>query len=205
MKPKSLRLFKKKKGIRLTPDQLVGIFLTAGLLFMAYLEQSHGINLNGWVTYVAIIWSIYVVGLMISTFFRYESEFGEYAGKLTFWNDRIQIDDESYSLSEIKNLDFVQAFDIRGKFVNSMMEFTPHLSNGLDNVLAIRLKNGQDLKCNFQQTETDRLKHFNEILVHYHKNGILGWLSLLDLLEITEYDKIQEFKKEINNYAQQNV
>ncbi|MDT0541097.1 hypothetical protein [Croceitalea sp. P059] len=197
MRPRSLRLFKKKKGIHLNPDQWVGIFLTAGVFFMAYLEQSHGIDLNGWVTNIAIIWVIYVIGLMISTFFRYESEFGEYAGKLTFWDDRIQIDEESYNLSEIKKLDFIQAFDIRGKFVNSMLEFTPHLSNGLDNIFAIRLKNGLDLKCNFQQTETDRIKHFKEMLVHYHKNGILGWLQLLDLLEITEYDKIQEFKKEI--------
>ena len=107
----------------------------------------------------------------------------------------MQIDEDSYKLSEIKKLDFIQADDIRGKFVNSMLEFTPHLSNGLDNVLVIRLKNGQELKCNFQQTETHRLIRCKELLVQYHKKGILGWLQLLDLLEITEYDKIQEFKK----------
>ena len=202
MRPRSLRLFKKKKGIHLNLDQWIGIILTAGLFFMAYLEQSHRIQLNGWVTYTAIIWLIFAVGLMISTFFRYESEFGEYTGKLTFRNDQIQIDRENHNLSEIKELDFIQAFDIRGKFVNSLLEFTPHLSNGLDNVLIIRLKNGQNLKCNFQQTDTDRLKHFREILVHYHKNGILEWSQLLDLLEITEYDKIQEFKKEINNKSE---
>ena len=198
MRPRSLRLFKKKKGIHLNPDQWVGIFLTAALFFMVYLDQSQGIELNGWVSYLSIIWLIYGVGLMLSTFFRYESEFGEYAGKLTFWNDKVQIDEDSYRLSEIKKLDFIKAYDIRGKFVNSLFEFTPHLSNGLDNVLVVRLKNGHELKCNFQQTETDRLKHCKELLVHYHKNGILGWLQLLDLLEITEYDKIQEFKKEIN-------
>jgi hypothetical protein len=205
MIPRSLRLFKKKKGIHLNPDQWIGIFLTGGLFFMVYLEQSQGIELNGWVTYMSIIWVIYGVCLMISTFFRYESEYGEYIGKLTFWSDRIQIDKESYNLSEIKKLDFIRVSDIRGKFVNSMLEFTPHLSNGLDNVLVIKLKNGQDLKWNFQQTENNRLKHFKKMLVHYHKKGILGWLQLLDLLEITEYDKIQEFKKETNNYAQQGV
>ena len=197
MRPESLRLFKKKKGIHLNPDQWIGIFLTAGLFFMAFLEQSYGIDFNGWVLYIAIIWLIYVVGLMISTFFRYESEYGEYSGKLTFYNDRIQIDQESYNLSEITKLDFIQASDIRGRFVNSILEFSPRLSNGLDNIFVIRLKNEQDLKCNFLQTETERLKHFKEMLVHYHKKDILNWLQLLDLLEITEYDKIQEFKKEI--------
>ena len=203
MRPRSLRLFRKKKGIHLNPDQWVGIFLTCLVFLLFYLKQSYRIELNDWEIYLAIIWLIYGVGLMISTFFRYESEIGEYSGKLTFWNDRIQIDEKSYNLSEIKKLDFIRAEDIRGKFVNSMMEFTPHLSNGLDNVLVVRLHNGQVLKCNFQQTEAERLMHFKEMLVHYHKNGILEWLQLLDLLEISDYDKIQEFKKEVNNYAQQ--
>ena len=197
MRPRSLKLFKKKKGIHLNPDQWVGIFLTGGLFFLAYLQQSQGFNFNGWVLYLAIIWFIYGVGLMISTFFRYEGEFGEFYGKLTFWDDRVQVDTVNYPLSEISKLDFSQAFDIRGMFVNSVMEFTPHLSNGLDNVMVMVLKNGKKLKYTFLQTEAERLKHFKEMLIHYHKNGILGWLQLLDLLEITDYDKIQEFKKEI--------
>lgn len=205
MRPRSLKIFKKKKGIHLNPDQWVGIFLTGGLFFLAYLEQSQGFDFNDWVMYLSIIWLVYGIGLMISTFFRYEGEFGEFSGKLTLWNDRIQIDTNNYPLSEISKVDFSQAFDIRGMFVNSVMEFTPHLSNGLDNVMVMKLKNGQKLKCNFQQTETDRLFHFKELLVHYNRIGILEWLQLLDLLKITDYDKIQEFKKEINNYGQQGV
>ena len=205
MRPRSLRIFKKKKGIHLNPDQWVGIFLTCLVFLLFYIKQSYGIDFNNWEIHTAVIWLIYGVGLIISTFFRHESEFGEYTGKLTFWNDRVQIDEESHNLSEIAKLDFVQAFDIRGKFVNSMLEFTPHLSNGLDNVLVVKLKNGQELKCNFQQTEVERLKHFKEIMVHYHKNGILAWLQLLDLLEITDYDKIQEFKKEVSSYTQQGL
>ena len=205
MRPRSLKIFKKKKGIHLNPDQWVGIFLTGGLFFLAYLEQSQGFDFNDWVMYLSIIWLVYGIGLMISTFFRYEGEFGEFSGKLTLWNDRIQIDTNNYPLSEISKVDFSQAFDIRGMFVNSVMEFTPHLSNGLDNVMVMKLKNGQKLKCNFQQTETDRLFQFKELLVHYNRIGILEWLQLLDLLKITDYDKIQEFKKEINNYGQQGV
>lgn len=205
MGPRSLKIFKKRKGIHLTPDQWAGIVLTIGLFFMAYLEQSQGIDLNGWVTYTAIIWFIYGVGLMVSTFFRYESEFGEYTGTLTFSIDRIQIDGESYGLSEIAKLDFVQASDIRGKFVNAMLEFTPHLSNGLDNILVISLKNGQTLRCNFLQTDAERLKHFKELLVHYHTNGILSWLQLLDVLEIEDYHTIQGFKKEVSTYGQHKV
>ena len=164
---------------------------------MAYLKQSHEYDFNGWETTLLILWLVYVIGLMISTFFRYEREIGTYCGKLTFWGDRIQVNDENYNLSQISKLDFNQAYDIRGMFVNSMLEFTPHLSNGLNNLMILELKNGEKIKRNFLQTESERLSHFKEVLIHYHKNGILGWLSLINILEIEDYDKIQDFKKEI--------
>ncbi len=199
MIPRSLRIFNKKKGIYLYPDQWAGIFLTVGLFSMAYLEQSDGYDFNGWVTYVAIIWFLYVIGLMVSTFFRYEKELGEYSGSLTMYEDKVKVDGVEYKLSEIVKLDFVQAFDVKGKFKNSLLKFTPHLSNGLDNTFVLILKDGQRVKKSFLQTETARLKHYKVILIHYHKKGVLGWLQLLDLLEITDYDKIQAFKNEINN------
>ncbi|MFS4446772.1 hypothetical protein [Maribacter sp. 2307UL18-2] len=197
MRPRSLRIFQKRKGIYISPEKLVVIFWTGLVFLMAYLKQSHGYDFNGWDTTLLILWLVYVIGLMISTFFRHEREIGKYCGKLTFWEDRIQVDEENYNLSQISKLDFNQAYDIRGMFVNSMLEFTPHLSNGLNNVVTLELKNGQKIKCNFLQTESERLSHFKEVLTHYHKNGILGWLPLIDILGIKDYNKIQDFKKEI--------
>tara|TARA_R110002020_G_scaffold323714_2_gene539539 strand:- start:2691 stop:3299 length:609 start_codon:yes stop_codon:yes gene_type:complete len=197
MQPRSLKIFRKRKGIYISPEKLVAIFLTASVFLMAYLKQSHGYDFNDWHFALIIIWFVYIIGLMISTFFRYEREIGTYCGNLTFWENRIQVDEENYDLSQISKLDFRQAYDIRGMFVNSTLEFTPHLSNGLDNVMTLELKSGQKIKCNFLQTESERLRHFKEILTHYHKNGILGWLPLLDILGIEDYNKIQDFKKEI--------
>jgi hypothetical protein len=82
-------------------------------------------------------------------------------------------------------------------FVNSMLEFSPHLSNGLDNQFLLILKNGERIECNFLQTDSEKIEFFNDIFIHYHKKGIVGWLQLLDILNIEDYDKIQEFKKEI--------
>ncbi|WP_299435728.1 hypothetical protein [uncultured Maribacter sp.] len=197
MRPRSLKIFKKRKGVYISPENLVAIFWTGLVFLMAYLKQSYEYDFNGWETTLLILWLVYVIGLMISTFFRYEREIGTYCGKLTFWGDRIQVNDENYNLSQISKLDFNQAYDIRGMFVNSMLEFTPHLSNGLNNLMILELKNGEKIKRNFLQTESERLSHFKEVLIHYHKNGILGWLSLINILEIEDYDKIQDFKKEI--------
>jgi len=197
MNPRSLKIFEKKKGIYLSPENILALSWTALIFLIYYLKASHEFNFKGWETIILIFGAIYIIGLMISTFFRYEREIGHYRGKFTFWEDRIQIDNNNYSLEEITKLDFIQAYDIRGMFVNSMLEFSPHLSNGLDNEFVLILKNGERIKYNFLQTESEKLEHFNEILVHYYKNGIIGWLQLLNILNIQDYNKIQEFKKEI--------
>jgi hypothetical protein len=197
MRPRSLKIFEKKKGIYLNPEQWIGVILTISLFLIAYLEKYFEYDFNGWITILAIIWFIYIVGILISNFFRYESENGEYSGKLTFWEDRIQIGNKEYNLEQIKKIEFINAYDIKGMFVNSMLEFSPHLSNGLDNQFLLILKNGERIECNFLQTDSEKIEFFNDIFIHYHKKGIVGWLQLLDILNIEDYDKIQEFKKEI--------
>lgn len=197
LRPRSLPIFQKRKGIYISPENLVVIFWTGLVILMAYLKKSHGYDFNGWDSTLLILWLVYVIGLMISNYFRYEREIGSYCGKLTFWEDGIQVDEDYFKLSQISKLDFNIAYDIRGMFVN-LNEFTPRLSNGLNNVMTLELKNGQKIKCNFLQTESERLRHFKEVLTHYHKNGILGWLALIDILGIEDYNKIQDFKKKLS-------
>ena len=91
----------------------------------------------------------------------------------------------------------MNANDIKGMFVNSTLEFSPHLSNGLDNQFLLSLKNGEKIKCNFLQTESEKIEFFTEIFIHYHKKGIISWLKLLEILNIEDYNEIQKFKKEI--------
>lgn len=198
MQPRSLDIFIKRKGLYVSPENLVFIFLAASVFLIWYLKESQDVDFSGWESNLSIIWVVYTFALLGSNFFRYEREIGEYQGKLTFFEDRIQINDKSYGILEIKRLDFNQAYDVRGMFKNSTVEFAPHLSNGLDNEMVLELKNGIKVKCNFLQTESERLRYFKEVLVHYYNMGIVGWLELLDILGIEDYKKIQEFKKEIN-------
>ena len=205
MKPKSLRIFKKKNGINLTPDQLGALVLTILLLLLVFLEKPLGYSFDGWVTFVSILWFLYLIVLLVGSFFRYEPEFGNYTGYLTLCQEKIQVDKEDFELTNIEKLEFVHAYDIRGRFKNPILRIKPRLSNGLDNLVEITLKNGNKIKENFLQTESDRLMNFKALLILYHQNGIISWLHLLDLLEITDYSEIQEFKKEVNNYGQQRI
>ena len=99
MKPNSLRIFKKKNGINLTPDQLGALVLTILLLLLVFLEKPLGYSFDGWVTFVSILWFLYLIVLLVSSFFRYEPEFGNYTGYLTLCQEKIQVDKEDIELN----------------------------------------------------------------------------------------------------------
>ena len=206
MRPRSLQLFEKRNGIFLHPEQWIGLFLTALLFLLAFLEQSYEMNFNSLVMIIAIVWFLFVVGLMISNFFRYQKENGNYSGKITFWVNKIQINDQEFELSEISKLNFIQAYDVKDKFINSMLEFRPHLSNGLDNVLSLTLKNGEKIKRNFLQTESEQVQYYDEILIHYYQKGIMEWAHLLGVVNIPEYEQKEILSGNYkNNYGQQRL
>lgn len=197
MSPRSFRIFKKKKGLYIYPEQWGAIILTTFVFSIIYLEPSFGYELKYRRTIFAIIWGLYMFGYTISCFFRYEKELGTYSGSLSLFEEKIIVDDKAYDLSKIKKLSFLSS-TVRGKHISSRFTFSPMLSNGLSSRFTLTLKSGQKIQDNFLQTESNRLKHCKEILVHYHKKGIVSWHQLLSLLEIDGYQKIQEFKKEIN-------
>ncbi|WP_288995114.1 hypothetical protein [uncultured Polaribacter sp.] len=192
-----MKIFKKKKGIYISTENIIAVSWTILIFLIYYLKESYEFNFRGWETGILILGVIYIIGLMISTFFRYEREIGEYDGKLTFWKKQIEIGNDKYNLEQIERIEFINAYDIKGMFVNSMLEFSPHLSNGLDNQFLLTLKSGEKIKCNFLQTESEKIEFFNETFIYYHKRGIISWLHLLEILKIEDYDKIQNFKKEI--------
>jgi hypothetical protein len=197
MNPRRLRIFEKKKGIYISPENIVAISWTALIFLIYYLKESFGFNFKGFETGILILGTIYIIGLMISTFFRYEREIGEYRGRITFYENRVEIENNVYELEEIKKLEFFSNFDVKGNFTNNLLEFTPHLSNGLNNRFILTLKSGKQIEYNFLQTKSEQLKFYKDVLTNYHKNGIISWLELLNILNIEDYSEIQKFKKEI--------
>jgi hypothetical protein len=199
MNPRRLSIFEKKKGIYISPENIVAIFWTALIFLIYYLKESFEFNFKGFETGILILGAIYVIGLMISTFFRFEPEIGEYRGRISLYENRITIENNEYSLEEIQKLEFFSTFDIKGDFTNNLLQFTPHLSNGLDNSFILTLKSGKKIEYNFLQTKSEQLKYYKDVLTNYYKNGIISWLELLNILNIENYNEIQKFKKEITS------
>lgn len=195
---KSLSIFKHKKGLFIPVDSLLLIILTGIVFLFSYLEQTGNFDFGYWLTFFLSIWLIYFIGYLISRFFLYELEHGEYDGKLLLKESSISINKIEYDLEEIKNIK-IHSTDIRGRFIGYTYEFSRKLSNGLKNNIIITLKNGKIIDIYFLQTEREKIKSSKKELINYYKNGKFSWLHLLDILEIIDYDKIQIFKKEINN------
>lgn len=195
---KSLSIFKHKKGLCIPIDSLLLIILTGIVFLFSYLEQTGNFDFGYCLTFFLSIWLIYFISYLISRFFLYELEHGEYGGKLLLKESSISINKIEYDLEEIKNIK-IHSTDIRGEFIGYTYEFSRKLSNGLKNNIIITLKNGKKIDIYFLQTEREKIKSSKKELINYYKKGKFSWLHLLDILEITDYDKIQIFKKEINN------
>jgi hypothetical protein len=197
MNPNSLEIFEKKKGINISTENIIAIYWTILIFLIYYLKESFEFDFKGWETEILILGTIYIIGLLISNFFLYQHKFGEFKGKIIFGIDSILINQKEYLISEIENIS-ISATDIKGNFISYSFQFSRKLSNGLKNEITLKLKNGKEVKYNFLQTERKRIKYFKDALTSYYLKEKMSWLHLIHILEIEDYNKIQIFKKELN-------
>ena len=200
MTTQSLKIFHKKKGVYLDTYQWILLISTVFLFSISYLDSIYGFDTRDWIPRIGIVWILYFLGFIVSNFFREQKVIGDYKDELIFWKNKIQVGKLEFSLEEISKLDFINASDIQGRY-KGITGLSPYISNGLDNIFVLKLKNGNVISDNFLQTEWQRLKLFKETMIHYYQVGILEWLRLLDILGIKGYNNIQQFKEEVKNYA----
>ena len=123
-----------------------------------------------------------------------EPLYGRFEGFLVFNFESIVINSKSYKMNEIKqivvnNFDYKQKFLSRGRF-----EFIPNLSQGNKNNFVLKLNTNEVIKCFFEQNYADDMNLIQPILIHYHLIGKFSGLHLFDILKISDYDEIQDFK-----------
>jgi hypothetical protein len=193
---RSLFIFEPKKGFFISTVNLILILLTGTIFLLGYLEQTGNFDFGNLVVYFSIIWILYFTGYLISNFFLHEHKNGEFKGKLEFEIDRIIINETKYELNDINNIS-IHSPDFEGQFVNGNFELARHLSNGIDNEIILKLADGNEIKCHFFQTKGQRIKNYKDLLTTYHLKGKMSWLHLLNVLEMENYNEIQNFKREL--------
>lgn len=190
---RTLFIFEHKKGLFISIENKVLIAFTAFLFFLVYLESTENFDFGNLIIYIGIIYFLTLFGILASNLFLHQNKNGEFKGKLEFEENFIKANEIVYPIDEIDKI-IINANDFEGKYVNTALQFSRHISNGLDNEIILKLKNGNKVKYNFFQSKGQRINNFREILISYHLSGKISWLYLLEILEINDYDEIQKFK-----------
>ena len=121
---------------------------------------------------------------------------GTFLGYLCFFKDKISINNLIIELNEIQKIK-IEATDYIGKNNDylSKYDYNGSLSNGLDNKVILYLKNGQNQYIRFEQRKKNDILLLKDILVEYYKQNKLSDIKLIEALNLTDYDEIQEFRK----------
>jgi hypothetical protein len=139
-------------------------------------------------------------GLFIKLFLqtKYEKLKGFIEGTIEFHNDKIKVKETEYEIENIKKIE-IYSGDYRGKWKSTnKSEYNNALSNGVNNALRIIMDNTKEnVVIYFEQTQKSEIKIAEKQLINYYKARKIHWLHLLEILEINDYDEIQQFKSTI--------
>ncbi|WP_347066730.1 hypothetical protein [Flavobacterium sp. WV_118_3] len=192
------KVLRKTKKWYITPNTIFYggslICLTPTLICLAL-----GFNESLWALipmYVALILLFVSMIIGLFKFNKYKTLKGELTSSLEFLHDGIQIDDTFYALDKIKKISLENIYDYKGRVAFSRGDFDGKYSNGVDNLLHLYLTDGTIIPIHFQQNTEDQIIQDKEHFIRYCNDGKLGYLTLLNLLKISDYDQIQYFKKE---------
>lgn len=197
------KILVKKKKIYFTPNNIVfSVILICsiptGIKYFVFKNSNYQI----WDTTLVYIMVITLFGGFFYSIFinnGYRTLKGVLEGKLEFLADRIIIDDKIFDLQEIKNIELC-SYDYKGKPAWFDNNLDGNKSNGTRNFLNLYLNDGKIIKTYFQQLHQNDILTEKETLIKYCNEGKMNYLNLLDVLNLTDYKEIQEFKK--NNLVQ---
>ena len=147
-------------------------------------------------TLTIIICLTFFLGVIYS-FFKingYRTLKGELKGNLEFISNAIIINEQTYFIDKIKNIE-ISSFDFKGRFAWLKGNLDGNKSNGTENVLKITLIDNKVIKINFEQIHENQIFSEKEALINYCNSGKMNYLNLIDTLNIKDYKEIQDFKK----------
>lgn len=178
----------------LTPNTIVYslFFATVTIFMVAALIRQH----PEYILFLFLIPLIFSIYFFISKFWKHKPLDGDLFDSLIINSNYIKITDQFFQLEEIKkiNLQFINYY---GEKEDYRYNYNPILSQGTSNHISVVLKNGQTIKTYFKLNFKDHYKTFFPFITKMIKLNKISFLRGIELLEINDYHKIQEFKKEL--------
>ncbi len=181
---------------------LLGLFLLPITLeFFVFSCEDDTISTFSGIMFIGILLVFLVsIALGIAAVFRYKPLRGSLDGEIVFENDRILINNKTFKTDLLTKMS-ISVRDHKGMYIGSRGDLDGRRSQGVDNSVSLyRPDKKNPLVYYFQLDRKDQLKDIREQLIHYHLAGKLHFLQLIDILDITRYEDIQEFKREIGEF-----
>ncbi|KAA3652514.1 MAG: hypothetical protein DWP98_01070 [Bacteroidetes bacterium] len=189
---------KKHRPIPITNIVLVSII---GLAVLTYLFDYFSVGFVSTKTIAIVMF----VGLFLF-FLRAAIVRGKirpYHGRLEGWiyfNDNgLKINNEEIDLKDLTKLDF-EFGSYYSEFIHHNTPIIePWRENGTNNFLKLNYIDGTTRSIQFQRMYEDQQKYLKPFLEYSFNMNLMSFLRLTDLLGITKYEEIQDYKKKIEN------
>jgi hypothetical protein len=200
-------IFEPKKQRNVISNNLIVLIATTSAVFIFWIADGFfsvdlykDIKLFS-LSCLVILWIYW----LIAGFFTYRPLNGEFTGNITFKADSFIINEKVIQLKNLKRLN-IHAEDYYGLHVpGPRVDFNPRLSQGINNYIEFTDLNNLTEKVFFKQTVKDQYLDLSEFIVFGVTIGIIPFLRGIELLRITDYDEIQQFKKSVAAKDFQNV
>jgi len=199
------RILDKSKKFYFTPKKI--IWIGAILCFLPFAIQTliFGDNEEHRITELDVLGFFgtfgFIFAALVNSFLRmnkFQYLQGEFDGELEFRTNEIIIKNKIIPLENISKINLTaldyKGFSIYGSFKANLGD--SYKSNGTKNILELNLKNHEINKIYFEQKYKGEIKNDIDSLINYCNHGKLNYLTLLDILQLTDYKEIQNFNKE---------
>lgn len=194
---KSFNLYKPVKKFYYTPDKviisLLFLFLLPSLFEFWILKHGNddlSLFSNMCICLLILVLAV-AIPVSIINWYKPEPLKGTISGKIVFEIDKLTVAGVVYQLEAIEKIS-IQFSDYKG-FRRTSRGFNGKLSNGVDNEVVV-YTNGTKQIFYFQVEDKLGAEPIRDEFINYYLSGKLHFLNLIELLNITDYDEIQEFK-----------
>jgi ribosome-associated toxin RatA of RatAB toxin-antitoxin module len=142
-----------------------------------------------------IIISIVLISWIFVMFLIREPLPGYFQGNISFYSDKIVINNKAISLNEITHLEFIIENYFNKPYSYSNHYTSPQKSQGVNNWVIIKYFDGNEDKIRFRIDYSNQNKLLEAFIVKCIKTNKMSLLHCLETLGISNYNKTQAFKK----------
>lgn len=134
--------------------------------------------------------------------YKHEPLHGQLLYDLVFTPDYIKIGQTEYPLDLIFEIKFVEHEDFYGALKYKNRSFEGALSQGVYNFLVLKLRNGEEIQCQFQQVNRHELRNIRAMLEKYYTLGLISFNHLVEILRVESMNEREILRVDLERKKQ---